>query len=54
MPDPQILIGSAVIVLAGLFIFHRQKVVDKTVPSEQCRAASIDPSQAFVGHAVIA
>jgi drug/metabolite transporter (DMT)-like permease len=35
VPDRQILIGSAVIVLAGLFIFHRQKVVDKTVPSEQ-------------------
>ena len=35
VPDRQILVGSAVIVLAGLFIFHRQKVVDKTVPSEQ-------------------
>lgn len=34
VPDRQILIGSAVIVLAGLFIFHRQKVVDKTVPAE--------------------
>ena len=34
MPDTQILVGSAVIVLAGLFIFHRQKVVDKTVPPE--------------------
>ena len=34
VPDPQILAGSAVIVLAGLFIFHRQKVVDKTVPTE--------------------
>jgi S-adenosylmethionine uptake transporter len=34
VPDTQILVGSAVIVLAGLFIFHRQKVVDKTVPAE--------------------
>lgn len=34
VPDRQILLGSAVIVLAGLFIFHRQKVVDHTVPSE--------------------
>jgi S-adenosylmethionine uptake transporter len=34
VPDMQILVGSGVIVLAGLFIFHRQKVVDKTVPAE--------------------
>ncbi|BCH25010.1 DMT transporter permease [Mesorhizobium sp. L-8-3] len=34
VPDTQILIGSGVIVFAGLFIFHRQKVVDKTVPVE--------------------
>jgi S-adenosylmethionine uptake transporter len=34
VPDSQILAGSAVIVFAGLFIFHRQKVVDKVVPSE--------------------
>jgi S-adenosylmethionine uptake transporter len=34
VPDAQILVGSAVIVFAGLFIFHRQKVVDKTVPAE--------------------
>ncbi|WP_269930992.1 DMT family transporter [Aminobacter sp. HY435] len=31
-PDAQGLIGSAIIVLAGLFIFHRQKVVDKAEP----------------------
>lgn len=31
-PDTQILFGSAIIVFAGLFIFHRQKVVDKTEP----------------------
>ena len=34
VPDRQILLGSAVIVLAGLFIFHRQKVVDHSVPPE--------------------
>ncbi|MDW6021176.1 DMT family transporter [Mesorhizobium sp. BAC0120] len=34
LPDRQILLGSAVIVLAGLFIFHRQKVVDKVVAPE--------------------
>ena len=33
VPGTRILIGSAVIVLAGLFIFHRQKVV-ATVPPE--------------------
>ncbi|CAH0340801.1 DMT family transporter [Rhizobium sp. CECT 9324] len=27
LPDRQVLVGSAVIVLAGLFIFHRKKVV---------------------------
>ncbi|PWK68495.1 DMT family transporter [Aminobacter sp. AP02] len=31
-PDAQVLIGSAIIVVAGLFIFHRQKVVDKAEP----------------------
>ena len=34
VPDRQILVGSAVIVLAGLFIVHRQKVVDRGVPPE--------------------
>jgi S-adenosylmethionine uptake transporter len=34
VPDRQILLGSAVIVLAGLFIFHRQKVVEKAVSPE--------------------
>jgi S-adenosylmethionine uptake transporter len=34
VPGPRILIGSGIIVLAGLFIFHRQKVVDTTVPPE--------------------
>ena len=33
VPGMRILIGSAVVVLAGLFIFHRQKVV-ATVPPE--------------------
>ncbi|ODT07460.1 MAG: multidrug DMT transporter permease [Mesorhizobium sp. SCN 65-20] len=31
-PDTQILVGSGIIVFAGLFIFHRQKVVDKAEP----------------------
>ncbi|KQU64214.1 multidrug DMT transporter permease [Aminobacter sp. DSM 101952] len=31
-PDAQGLVGSAIIVVAGLFIFHRQKVVDKAEP----------------------
>jgi len=34
VPGPRILIGSGIIVLAGLFIFHRQKVVDTAVPPE--------------------
>jgi S-adenosylmethionine uptake transporter len=34
VPGPRILIGSGIVVLAGLFIFHRQKVVDTTVPPE--------------------
>jgi S-adenosylmethionine uptake transporter len=36
VPGPRILIGSGIVVLAGLFIFHRQKVVD-TVPPKTCR-----------------
>lgn len=34
VPGPRILIGSAIVVLAGLFIFHRQKVVETLVPPE--------------------
>jgi S-adenosylmethionine uptake transporter len=34
VPGPRILIGSGIVVLAGLFIFHRQKVVDTAVPPE--------------------
>lgn len=33
IPGPRILIGAAIVVLAGLFIFHRQNVKD-TVPPE--------------------
>jgi S-adenosylmethionine uptake transporter len=33
VPGPRILIGSAIVVLAGLFIFHRQNV-KSTVASE--------------------
>lgn len=32
VPGTRILVGSAIIVLAGLFIFHRQKVVDEVPP----------------------
>lgn len=32
-PEPRVLVGSAVIVIAGLFIFHRQKVIDE-VPAD--------------------
>ena len=32
VPSTRILVGSAIIVLAGLFIFHRQKVVDEVPP----------------------
>lgn len=32
VPGTRILAGSAIIVLAGLFIFHRQKVVDEVPP----------------------
>lgn len=34
IPDSQILIGSAVIIIAGLFIFHRKKVVGGGVEPE--------------------
>ncbi|MBZ9678181.1 DMT family transporter [Mesorhizobium sp. ES1-1] len=34
VPDLRILVGSAIVVLAGLFIFHRQKVVETAVPPE--------------------
>lgn len=34
VPSPRMLIGAGVVVLAGLFIFHRQKVVDTQVPPE--------------------
>ncbi|MDG4905642.1 DMT family transporter [Mesorhizobium sp. WSM4898] len=34
VPSPRILAGSAIVVLAGIFIFHRQKVVETVVPPE--------------------
>jgi S-adenosylmethionine uptake transporter len=33
-PGRQILIGSAIIVFAGLFIFHRKAVVDQEIPTD--------------------
>lgn len=38
VPDKQMLIGSAIIVFAGLFIFHRQKVVDVIEPDNVPRS----------------
>lgn len=32
VPGPRVLVGAAIVVLAGLFIFHRQKVVDTVTP----------------------
>lgn len=32
LPTPQVFVGAIIIVIAGLFIFHRQKVVDDGVP----------------------
>ncbi|MET3519681.1 DMT family transporter [Mesorhizobium abyssinicae] len=34
VPSLRILVGSAIVVLAGIFIFHRQKVVETVVPPE--------------------
>ena len=33
LPTPQVLVGAGIIILAGLFIFHRQKVVEDGVPA---------------------
>ena len=32
LPTPQVLVGAVIIIVAGLFLFHRQKVVDDGVP----------------------
>lgn len=40
VPGPRILIGSAIIVLAGLFIVHRQNVVDEVPPENVPRGVS--------------
>jgi len=34
VPETRILVGSAIVVVAGIFIFHRQKVVETAVPPE--------------------
>ncbi len=34
VPGPRILVGAGIVVLAGLFIFHRQKVKDEGMPPE--------------------
>ncbi|HEY4191862.1 MAG TPA: DMT family transporter [Mesorhizobium sp.] len=40
MPSLRILIGAGVVVLAGLFIFHRKKVVDEIVPADVPKGVS--------------
>ncbi|SKA07039.1 DMT family transporter [Consotaella salsifontis] len=35
VPDRQILVGSAIIILAGLFIFHRKKAVDDGISTRE-------------------
>jgi S-adenosylmethionine uptake transporter len=40
VPSARILIGSCIIVFAGLFIFHRQKVVDTVPPEDVPRGVS--------------
>lgn len=32
LPTPQVLVGAVIIIVAGLFLFHRQKIVDDGVP----------------------
>ncbi|CAM5407038.1 S-adenosylmethionine uptake transporter [Aquamicrobium terrae] len=39
VPDSQLLVGSAIIVLAGLFIFHRRKVRAQSSPDDVQRGA---------------
>ncbi len=39
VPDSQLLVGSAIIVLAGLFIFHRRKVRAQSSPEDVQRGA---------------
>jgi S-adenosylmethionine uptake transporter len=34
VPSPRILIGAGIVVLAGLFIFHRKNVVDEVTPQD--------------------
>jgi S-adenosylmethionine uptake transporter len=34
VPGPRILVGASIVVLAGLFILHRQKVVDEIPPED--------------------
>ncbi|MET2832990.1 DMT family transporter [Mesorhizobium shangrilense] len=34
VPSPRILVGAAIVVLAGLFIFHRQNILEGTLPPE--------------------
>ncbi|MHA6687408.1 DMT family transporter [Mesorhizobium sp. A556] len=40
VPSSRILIGAGIIVLAGLFIFHRKNVVDEVVPTDVPKGVS--------------
>ncbi|QPC88599.1 EamA family transporter [Mesorhizobium sp. NBSH29] len=40
VPGPRILVGSVIVVFAGLFIVHRQKVVDEVPPENVPRGVS--------------
>jgi len=40
VPSLRILIGAGIVVLAGIFIFHRKKVVTEVVPSDVPRGVS--------------
>lgn len=40
MPSPRILIGAGIVVVAGMFIFHRKKVVDEVTPADVPKGVS--------------
>jgi S-adenosylmethionine uptake transporter len=40
VPSSRILIGAGIVVLAGLFIFHRKNVVDEVVPTDVPKGVS--------------
>lgn len=40
VPSPRILIGAAIVVMAGIFIFHRKKVVAEIIPADVPKGVS--------------